>query len=317
MKYNYSVIIPHHNIPTMLERAIKSVPFRDDVEIIVVDDASDEKYKPKIKEICTLRNTQIKLVLLAENGGGGKARNKGLDIAQGKFVVFLDADDFFNYCINQAMDDYKDVDTDIIFFRAGSIDDQTYLPLHRADRINSCVNDFLNSAPDCDYEIRYEQGCPVSKFIKRSLLEEHNIRFEEIRKHNDVRFSYTSGFYAKKIVADPRAIYCITTRSDSVSMDVSAEARLLRVNVTADFIKFKKEHGLKIGNEELLFDTMAEIFFKDKFVYNKGLEKIRTIGLSKEFITKRLRRAIRNHQIRMFFSPRVRTILKKFLKVRR
>lgn len=314
MKYNYSIIIPHHNIPNMLERAIKSVPLRDDVEIIVVDDASDEKYKPKIKEICTIRSAQIKLVLLAENGGGGKARNKGLDIAQGEFVVFLDADDFFNYCINQAMDDYKDVDTDIIFFRAGSIDEQTYLPLHRADRINCCVNDFLNRAPDCDYEIRYEQGCPVSKFIKRSLLEEHNIRFEEIRKHNDVRFSYTSGFYAKNIAADPRAIYCITTRSDSVSMDVSAEARLLRVNVTADFIKFKKEHGLTIDNEDFLFDTMAEIFFKDKSIYNKGLKKIEAIGLPNVFISKRLRIAIRNHKIRIILSPKVRIILKKILK---
>jgi glycosyltransferase involved in cell wall biosynthesis len=310
---NYSVIIPHHNIPSMLERAIKSVPLRDDVEIIVVDDASDEKYVSEIKRICELRKSQIKLILLAENGGGGKARNKGLEVAEGKFAVFLDADDFFNYCIDEIMDDYMHDDAEIIYFKAGSIDNDYYLPSNRTFRTNDLVDAMLCKMHNSDNNIRLNHDVPWAKFISRKLIAEHNIKFEEIRKHNDVRFSYTSGFYAKTIKCDPRAICCITFRMNSVSMDVSAEARLLRVNVTADFIKFKKEHGIEIGDEAFLFDTMAEIYFKDKSVYNNGIKKINGIGLPQDFVSKRLRKAILNYRVRHLLNKKIRKVIKSFL----
>ena len=40
-KYNYSFIIPHHNLPELLKRCVSSIPKRDDVQIIIVDDNSD------------------------------------------------------------------------------------------------------------------------------------------------------------------------------------------------------------------------------------------------------------------------------------
>ena len=45
---NYTIIIPHHNIPNLLRRCLHSIPLRDDVQIIVVDDCSDEIYKSEL-----------------------------------------------------------------------------------------------------------------------------------------------------------------------------------------------------------------------------------------------------------------------------
>ena len=45
MNYNISIIIPHKNIPKLLERCLNSIPEREDIQIIIVDDNSDEKYK--------------------------------------------------------------------------------------------------------------------------------------------------------------------------------------------------------------------------------------------------------------------------------
>ena len=40
--FNYSIIIPHRNIPQLLQRCIDSIPSRDDLQIIIVDDNSDD-----------------------------------------------------------------------------------------------------------------------------------------------------------------------------------------------------------------------------------------------------------------------------------
>ena len=44
---NYSFVIPHHNSPTLLNRCLDSIPQREDIEIIVVDDNSDADKKPQ------------------------------------------------------------------------------------------------------------------------------------------------------------------------------------------------------------------------------------------------------------------------------
>ena len=54
---NYSVIIPHKNVPKLLARCVNSIPVRDDIEVIVIDDCSSPEFKVAIEEICNRRNT--------------------------------------------------------------------------------------------------------------------------------------------------------------------------------------------------------------------------------------------------------------------
>ena len=92
----YSIIIPHYNIPHLLERALSSIPSRQDTEIIVVDDSSSEENKLKLRTVCKESSKLVRLLEQPKNMGGGAARNAGMDIAIGDFLLFLDADDFFN-----------------------------------------------------------------------------------------------------------------------------------------------------------------------------------------------------------------------------
>jgi len=46
--YNYSIIIPHYNIPELLMRCLKSIPKRDDIQVIVVDDGSPDSFVREI-----------------------------------------------------------------------------------------------------------------------------------------------------------------------------------------------------------------------------------------------------------------------------
>ncbi|MDE2266291.1 MAG: glycosyltransferase family 2 protein [Alphaproteobacteria bacterium] len=89
----FSVVIPVYNRATVLGDALRSVlaQTEQDFEIVVVDDGSTDHPERTVKEISDPR------IVLArqDNGGGGAARNTGIDIARGRFIAFLDSDDEF------------------------------------------------------------------------------------------------------------------------------------------------------------------------------------------------------------------------------
>ncbi len=89
-----SVIIPMYNAEKYIKQAIDSVRKQsyDNIEIICIDDAStDNSLKIAKKEL----NEQDKLILLPKNNGVAKARNIGIKNATGRYIAFLDVDDFW------------------------------------------------------------------------------------------------------------------------------------------------------------------------------------------------------------------------------
>ena len=110
----YSIIIPHKNNPILLSRCLDTIPVRNDVQIIVVDDNSDRKlinpdnYPGKNRndvEVVFLDSTQSKFA--------GRARNIGLGKVKGKWIIFADADDYFTDNLSILLDKYKDNDEKI------------------------------------------------------------------------------------------------------------------------------------------------------------------------------------------------------------
>lgn len=91
---NYSFIIPHKNSPQLLNRCVNSIPRRDDVEIIVVDDNSD----PNVVDWKSFKFDDTRCLTLIQDHsckGAGNARNVGIDNAHGRWLLFADADDYY------------------------------------------------------------------------------------------------------------------------------------------------------------------------------------------------------------------------------
>ena len=89
-----SVIIPTHNRSSLLVKAVESArgqTYRA-FEIIIVDDASEDDTKETVKG---LLNDQVKYIRLETSHGGSGARNVGIEATRGKYVAFLDDDDFW------------------------------------------------------------------------------------------------------------------------------------------------------------------------------------------------------------------------------
>lgn len=99
MRPKISVIIPVYNSYEFLERCLKSVRFAYTTdkrlyEAIVVNDGSKDYPKEKYQRLC--EQYRVKCVTIKHSGVSG-ARNKGMDLATGKYITFLDADDGLRY----------------------------------------------------------------------------------------------------------------------------------------------------------------------------------------------------------------------------
>ena len=253
MNINYSVIIPHHNTPNLLQRLIDSIPQRDDLEIIVVDDNSDDDKKPNI-----VRNdVQLYYIDKDQTKGAGRARNVGLDHAKGKWLIFADSDDFFSGAISVLLDKYKDSENDIIYFKVEGRDSDTLQPVERGDVYNGRVEKYLKKKNKYSEEIlRYCHYVPWGKIISKSLVDKYNIKFEEIRYSNDLMFSILIGHYAKRIEASSDVIYYITIRMGSLTNQVTLESCKCRFAVTVRRMRFlwdnKKWHLIKSMHPQLI-----------------------------------------------------------------
>lgn len=240
----YSIIIPHYNVPLLLNRCLKSIPNRPDVQVIVVDDLSPdrEKYNEIIPE---LKRKNVELYVVDEKKRGGHARNIGIEHAKGKWLLFADSDDYFNYCIDDIFDEYADTDYDCVFFNATILDTNTYQPTSLGQRPASYFRKLEKNQALLEYKLRYLFGQPWCKMVKRDMLLQHDIWFEETIIHNDTQFSYLLGYYAKKVKMDSRCLYAYMVRQGSVSKQkLTDEVLMARIGVFARKYVFLRDHGI-------------------------------------------------------------------------
>lgn len=200
---NYSFIIPHKNVPKLLERCINSIPHRSDVEIIVVDDCSDDK--DKLKEFDFFKRENVRILFLKQSKGAGFARNEGLKIARGKWLLFADADDYYTSNINYILEKYVlDNITDVVYLNAQSVDEkECNSPL----LINRYINNFHKKKIYSEKVLRFANWVPWTRMVKRVMVEKYNIRYEEIPVGNDAMFCLTCSKYAEWIKAESLVVY--------------------------------------------------------------------------------------------------------------
>ncbi|MBP5345488.1 MAG: glycosyltransferase family 2 protein [Bacteroidales bacterium] len=244
---NYSIIIPHKNIPKLLQRCLDSIPQRADLEVIVVDDNSDPNIV-NFEKFPGFDRKDTTIIFDKSGKGAGRARNIGLQHAQGKWLLFADADDYFNYCIRDILDEYREDVAEIVFFSASSVDSLTYTNVNRADYVNDFIDYYLNNPNEGENILRYVHAAPWAKLVKSQLIRNNDIRFQETIINNDVRFSYRIGYHAKNLKVDKRALYCLTYRGNSIQYSISEEKILESMNVLGEREGFLIEHGIQVSS---------------------------------------------------------------------
>lgn len=132
-----SVVIPVYNQESLIERAIRSIPLRDDIEIIVVDDGSTDDTWNKLVTIGMELNDPNFIVLHnRKNMGVGYTVNRGLDIADGEYIVLLGSDDYFY--TDEFLKAMEQLDgTDLVYFDL-KVNDGSIFKLTEESKRNLC-----------------------------------------------------------------------------------------------------------------------------------------------------------------------------------
>lgn len=202
---NYSFIIPHKNVPSLLNRLLNTIPDRNDTEIIIVDDHSD----PNIVDFTNFpgkdkKNTSC--IYLDASKGAGYARNIGITRARGKWLLFADADDFYTENIIDILDAYKDdCSTDIVYLNAQSYFEKDGKTLPQS--FSKYFDNYIKHRPYAEKVLRYNIWTPWSRMVKQKLVMDHNIRYEEIPVGNDKMFCLLCSKYAKQIAVESQIVY--------------------------------------------------------------------------------------------------------------
>ena len=225
---NYSIIIPVRNHPELLRRCLDSIPRREDVEIIVVDDHSDPRemdfgHYPGEGEEC--------VTLLRNEGqaGAGVARNLGISHATGRWILFLDSDDFFTPSFGQLADSHLEDDADIVFFNVTSVHSEDLTPSDR--HLGRSVFFTRYTGARREFCCRYLYCEPWGKMFRTSFLRLGSFRFDSTPVANDFYFSAATGLAAGKVRTDSRVIYCLTERKGSLSNEFVSTPEQLRARL--------------------------------------------------------------------------------------
>jgi glycosyltransferase involved in cell wall biosynthesis len=263
----FSIIIPHKNSPELLQRCLNSIPRRKDIQIIVVDDNSDENIVD-FKNFPGLGEDHVEVYLTKEGKGAGYARNVGLTHAKGKWFLFADADDFFTENAFEYL--FLEIDSphEIIYFKIDSCYSDTYEKAERDKHLNSFVDNFIKKRKDSDNLIRYNYLVPWGKMIKAELIWRENAHFDEVVATNDVMFSLIIGHFALSISVSACIIYCVTIRKGSITRTRSLEYLTSRYLVALrrnEFLKKKRKKRYQIYIITFLFfsiDYGFRVFLK-------------------------------------------------------
>jgi len=209
----YSFVIPHHNTPDLLLRLIDSIPQREDIEIIVVDDNSDDGKKANISR------SDVRAIYIDKEHtrGAGRARNVGMDAAIGKWLLFADADDLYKPNFIDVLDRYKNDDIDILFFNVDSVDSVTLKPGPNRARLVQRIIDGYDGSKERIDDLLYGSWGPWRKMLSSSFVKLHGFRYEEVPVGNDVFFAFQTAYFAKRYKVEHTCLYTLTYLKGSIS----------------------------------------------------------------------------------------------------
>lgn len=214
-----SIIIPIYNAAKYLRQCMDSLLQQtySDFEIICVDDESTDESYTILKEY-EKQDERIR-VAVQKNQYAGVARNNGIKLATGKYLLFLDADDFFcEDMLEQLVSKAEEDKADILAFDAYEYDEQSQKITEKNFLRSYLFGEGVKSAEDiAEHIFEFVTPAPWNKFFLRKFVMEHQLEFQKLRKTNDLYFVYSALTYAKRIsVLDKKMLYYRINNADSL-----------------------------------------------------------------------------------------------------
>lgn len=291
-----SVIVPVYNVEKYLKKCITSINtdrYRN-VEIILVDDGSTDS-SGKICDECAEKDGRI-TVLHKENGGLSSARNAGIDVSNGKYIMFVDSDDYIVqdtiYKCMKYMNNYK---ADIAQFNYYRMNEEGLI----VDSANYAKSVVLIDNKKCREKLYKKSDSDIvvnvwNKIYSREVI--GNTRFVEGKNYEDNMFMSDIIDKNPTVLMIPECLYYYTLRSDSITGATFSKKKLDRI-YAMDYILNKYSYCsqeykyVTCWKVSILFQLYYEIYKsndEEKKLLLKDIKKQFNEAFAKCFFYKRI-----------------------------
>lgn len=222
-----SIIIPVFNVEKYLSKCIDSLLAQNitlnDYEMIIINDGSTDDSFSVAKKYAN-QYSNIKL-LSQENKGLGAARNAGIREAVGKYMFFVDSDDFIqSFCLKELLDCIENKKLDLLRFNYKAISpDGQSIPKTRNSIYSTIYSEKIvdGKAFLANY---LGWACYVWLFIfDSSFIRNNNLLFNETIYFEDVEWMVRVLTVAKRVRSIDKCVYFYLHRLDSITQSIKTE----------------------------------------------------------------------------------------------
>ena len=272
----FSVIIPMYNVEDRIEIAVRGLQKQtcQAFEVHLVDDQSTDRTLNVATSLCK-GDSKFRVHALSVNSGAGPARNKGVEFAGGKYLLFHDADDWLDknalHSLKEHIEDQSYPDVTIfqyvVFNRNKEIILKTNKSIERLPRELDGVSSFKAI---CKGDLN---PTTWNKVFKRSTWQENNLNFQASFIYEDLAFIPYALLFMKTVTICNDARYCYYHNAEGVTYELSdrqAHASLAALSGLQELLQTSLYYPLILHDfTRLAFHTFHHNFFfadrKDSF----------------------------------------------------
>lgn len=270
-----SIIIPVYNVEQYLRQCIDSVLAQTyaDFEVLLINDGSTDKSGAICDEYAT-KDSRIK-VFHKENGGVSSARNLGLDNANGQWIAFVDADDTIdNEYLHNLIEDFDEYDLDVIYPQIQFMD--------ASGNIGEVFDSWGERTQIEDGFTHKRRGFIFALYNKNII---GNTRFNSaIVIGEDALFNIMIHSFARRITANPNAIYYYRKHSVSVTQNIlitcsdkNFNGIIKNIEVLKGFIDHL-DNTIRVGNKlyyDRPFYLLGKMAFQSVIIPTVSVKKLK------------------------------------------
>jgi len=271
MKTDIIIIVPIYNAEKYLKKCIDSLvsQTKKEIEIILINDGSTDSSEEIIKNYKDKRIKYFK----NKNQGIGKTRNFGIEKANGKYLLFVDSDDYIDKTTCEKLYNKMEKDSlDLLVY-------DFYREFDNGKKIEEKLSDFdisnLKENPNLLLDINLS---PWNKLYKSKIIKENNIKFIENLKYEDAPFVVDAIINSKKVGKLNENLYYYMIHSNSET--TIRDKRIFDILEIVDIIR-KKVKKVKSDNVNEALDTLT-ISILMNYNIQQRMQENKKIGM--EFI---------------------------------
>lgn len=289
----FSVVVPIYNVEKYIGEMIESLQKQTlkDIEIILVDDGSPDN-SGVICDKFASRDERIK-VIHKKNGGVSAARNDGLDIAQGEYIIFCDSDDWLPLdALEKLYNEGMRTDADIVI-------GEVYQSEAGNDKMSRCyLRNFTSKDPGFIRKLiqadMYKTYCPMphpvgpafgyggpwNKAVKLSLIKENDIKFDVRVKgiFDDIIYTAHILANAKKVSYIQEPVYYYRIIPTSITRTYKANALEINEAIFNSWKEFIGRYGQDGFYDKTFYAVVIRRFVEILPVYFLSTKNPKSLG---------------------------------------